>query len=41
MTGMGDAAFQPFENLTRAQAVVILYRMNGKTDVEYQELYRM
>lgn len=39
MTGMGDAAFQPFENLTRAQAVVILYRMNGKTDVEYQELY--
>lgn len=39
MTGIRDTVFQPFGNLTRAQAAVILYRMDGKPDVEYQDLY--
>ena len=35
MTGLNETTFGPYENLARAQFVVILHRMNGSPDMEY------
>lgn len=39
MTGLNDTTFGPGENLARAQFAVILYRMNGEPEVEYNDAF--
>ena len=39
MTGKDNAHFAPFENLTRAQFAVIVHRMSGEPEVEYQPTF--
>lgn len=39
MTGLNETTFGSADNLSRAQFAVILYRMEGAPDVDYQNLY--
>lgn len=39
MTGLGDAAFGPFDYLARAQFAVILHRMNDTPPMQYEDKF--
>ncbi|WP_346663392.1 leucine-rich repeat protein [uncultured Merdimonas sp.] len=39
MTGLDDTTFGPNEKLARAQLAVILYRLNGSPEVEYDDIF--
>ena len=40
MTGLNETTFGPSENLARAQFAVILYRMAGEPQVEYNDAFK-